>query len=167
MKLRGVMKRLAHVCSMRTTIIASAIALALVTSAAGQSCGKNTETQSLRDSCGIYIKVKESKAPVVALTELNARDAAAYGFCKGYFYGFMSAVQGSVTEPDGNGHVQKFTIKDGTTFDQAIRAFLTVVNERPEYLSTDAGIVISGALMASGLATLETKPVTCAKKQVP
>ena len=83
----------------------------------------------------------------------------------GYFKGFMSAVQGSVTEPDADGHIKQFNIKDGTTFNQGIGVFLALVRERPEFLKEDVGVVINASLIASGLATLETKPVTYVKKR--
>ncbi len=109
----------------------------------------------LKDSCSVYVKV--AKTP---LTEVNARDAASSGLCMGYFKGFMSAVQGSVTEPDAEGHIKQFNIKDGATFNQGIGAFLALAHERPESLKEDAVVVISTSFIVSGLATLETKPVT-------
>lgn len=114
----------------------------------------------LRDSCSVLVKF--AKTPV---DELSARDAATSGLCMGYFKGFMSAVQGSVTEPDADGHIKQFNIKDGTTFNQGIGAFLALVRERPEFLKQDVGVVINAALLASGLATLESKPVTYVKKR--
>jgi hypothetical protein len=114
----------------------------------------------LRDSCTVYVKVAHTP-----LAELSARDAASSGLCMGYFKGFMSAVQGSVTEPDADGHIKQFNIKDGTTFNQAIGVFLALVRERPEFLKEDAVVVINASLMASGLATLENKPVTYVKKR--
>src|ERR1019366_1552670 len=114
----------------------------------------------LSDSCGVYVKV--AKTPVA---ELNARDAARSGLCMGYFKGFMSAVQGSVTEPDADGHIKQFNVKDGTTFNQGIGAFLALVHERPESLKEDVVVVISTSLIVSALATLETKPVTYVRKR--
>jgi hypothetical protein len=83
----------------------------------------------------------------------------------GYFKGFMSAVQGSVTEPNENGRISRFTIKGNATFDQAIHAFLKQVDEYPGQLGEDAGIVVSGSLLASGLATFQEEPVVYVKKQ--
>jgi hypothetical protein len=114
----------------------------------------------LKDSCAVYAKF--AKTPVA---QLSARDAASSGLCMGYFKGFMSAIQGSVTEPDADGHIKQFNIKDGTTPDQLIGVFLALVRERQEYLKEDAVIVISASLVASGLATLETKPVTYLRKR--
>jgi len=82
----------------------------------------------------------------------------------GYFKGFMSAVQGSVTEPDADGHIKQFNIKEGTTFNQGIGVFLAFVNERPEFLKEGVVEAVSTAFLVSGLATLDNVPVTCAKK---
>jgi hypothetical protein len=70
-----------------------------------------------------------------------------------------------VTEPDADGHIKQFNVKDGTTFNQGIGAFLALVHERPESLKEDVVVVISTSLIVSGLATLETKPVTYVRKR--
>lgn len=114
----------------------------------------------LRDSCSVLVKF--AKTPVA---ELSARDAASSGLCMGYFKGFMSAIQGSTTEPDADGHIKQFNIKDGTSFYQGMGAFLALIRERPESLKEDVVVVISTSLLASGLATLENKPVTYVKKR--
>ena len=121
----------------------------------------NAESLALRDTCATYLQVKDGN---LSLSDATTEQAASFGFCKGFFRGFMSGSARVITEPDEHGRIQEFVIAEGTTYDQAIRIFSILVKGRPDLLREDASVVIMLGLKASGLATLKSLPGTFVKK---
>jgi len=77
----------------------------------------------------------------------------------------MSGMADIVTLPNKTGRIKRFKITDGTTFDQAIRAFLIAVKERPQLLNEDAGTIVISTLVLSRLATFDNVPGTYIKQK--
>lgn len=132
-------------------LVAFALLAALSPAHAKQTKAANAETKALWESCKTYVSTKDSK---IAASELGAQDAAAIGFCKGYFRGFSSGISGAMSDADGSGHLRRIDLADGATTDQAIRVFTVLMNAKPELVSEDAGVVIMTALLGSDLAKL-------------
>ena len=116
---------------------------------------KRPETVALKDSCSTYLKLKDQKTPSA---QWNTEQSASVGFCKGFFRGYMWASAEQFTEPDEKGRVKQIKIPPTTTYDQAIRVFVAALEERPELLSEDAGVVISAAMQLTGLMTVNELP---------
>ena len=132
--------------------LALAICFSPDMSAQQQVKSSDPETKALKESCDIYLAIKDGEVPT---SEWNTQQAASVAFCKGFFRGYMSGAADLFTKPDAEGHVIHFRISSGTTYDQAIRAFTVVLAEKPELLAENAGVVAMSAMTASGLAVYD------------